>query len=52
METTIQLFRKVDKGPMTGKLVVIPINPDTLFFDDKTKVLEAVNLIKNKYVGK
>ena len=37
---------------MTGKPFVAPIKPNTLSFDDKMKVLEAVNLIKEKICGK
>ena len=43
---------QMDKGTMPVKLVVAQINPDTLSFDDKSKALEAVNLIKEKRCGK
>ena len=42
----IEEFSKIDKWIMTGKEGVTPINPDTLYFDDKRKALEAVDLIK------
>ena len=42
----------MDKCPMPGKLVVTPINPETLSFGDKRKVPEAVYLIKEKICGK
>ena len=48
MTSVMKEFRKIDKGSMSGKPVVTPINPDTLSFDDKSKVLEAVNVIKEK----
>ena len=38
--------RKIDKGPMSGKPVVTPINPYTVSFVDKRNALEAVNMIK------
>ena len=37
---------------MPGKPVVTPINPYTLSFDDKRKVSEAVNMIKQKICRK
>ena len=48
----IKELSKFDKGPMTVKPFVGPINPDTLSFYDKKNVLEAVNLIKEKRCGK
>ena len=37
---------------MPEKLVVPPIKPDTLYFYDKKKSLETVNMIKEKLCGK
>ena len=37
---------------MPGKPVGTPMNLDTLSFDDKRNVLEAVNIIKEKICGK
>ena len=48
----IKCFRQTDKGRMTGKPFVTPINTDTLSFDDKSKTLESVNLTKEKKCGK
>ena len=39
-------FRKIDKGSMSGKPVVTPINPDTLYFEDKSNSLESLNMIR------
>ena len=37
---------------MSGKPGVTPIDLDTLYFEDKSKALEAVNMIKEKICGK
>ena len=44
--------RKIEKGPIRDKPVVTPIDPDKLSFEDKRKVLEAVNIIKENICGK
>ena len=44
----VKHFRKIDKGLMEGKPVVTSIDQDTLYFKDKRKALESVNLIKKK----
>ena len=36
---------------MEGKQVVVPIDPDTLYYEDKRNALEVVNLIKEKRNG-
>ena len=45
-------LKQLDDGPMSGKRAVRPIDPDTLTKDQKSRVLEAVNLIKEKRDGK
>ena len=32
----VKSFRQIDKGPMAGKPVVTPIDPDTLSFKEKS----------------
>ena len=44
-------YRQIDKGPMERKLVVTPINPDTLSYKEKMEALEVVNLIKENRNG-
>ena len=44
----IKELKQLDDGPMPGKRAVAPVNPDTLSKDEKSKALEAVNLIKEK----
>ena len=44
-------FIQLDKGPMEGKNVVVPIDYNKLSDEDKRKALEAVNLIKEKRDG-
>ena len=41
-------FKQLEEGPMPGKKVVTAINPETLSVEDKSKSLNAVNLIKQK----
>ena len=45
-------YKELDDGPMTGKPVVAPFNPDGLTPLDRKKKLEDVNLIKEKRCGK
>ena len=47
----IKEFREIEKGTVLGKPVVTPIKPDSLYFNDKRKVLEIVNMIKEKICG-
>ena len=44
----IKELKQLDEGPMPGKRAVAPVNPDTLSKDEKSRALEAVNLIKEK----
>ena len=47
----IKEYRQIYKGPTEGKPVVTNIYPDTLFYNEKRKSLEAVKLIKEKRNG-
>ena len=44
----IKELKQLEEGPMPGKKVVTAINPKTLSTEDKAKLLNAVNLIKQK----
>ena len=44
-------LKQLDSGPMKGKPVVTPMNPDLLTKEEKAQALEAVNLIKEKRDG-
>ena len=35
----VKEFRQIEKGSMSGKPVVTPIDPDTLSFEEKIKAL-------------
>ena len=48
----IKELKQLDEGPMPGKRAVVPIDPDTLSKDEKSRALEAVNLIKEKRDGR
>ena len=48
----LKVFRQIKNVLMAGNPVVTPIDPDTLYFEEKSKALEAVNLIKQKRCGK
>ena len=39
-------YKRLDDGPMLGKLVVEPFNPDVITSLNKKKTLEDVKLIK------
>ena len=41
-------YREIEKGPMEGKPVVTPIDPDTLYYKYMRKLLDVVKLIKEK----
>ena len=42
----VREYIQIDKGTMEGKPVVTTIDPYTLSFEKKRKVIEAVNIIK------
>ena len=44
-------YKQLDYGPMPGKPLVAPFNTDGLTPIDRNKILEAVNLIKDKHCG-
>ena len=46
-----EFLKQLEKGAITGKPVVKPVDPNNLTTEDKNKVLEAVNLIKEKRDG-
>ena len=52
MADMLKYYRKIDKGPMEGKPVITPIGPYILSFEKERKLLEAVNLIKEKICEK
>ena len=45
-------YKQLEDGPMPGKPVLAPFNPDGLTPLDEKKTLEAVKLIKEKRCGK
>ena len=45
-------YKKIDKGTVEGKPVTTPIDTDMLYYKDKRKAIEAVNLIKENRNGK
>ena len=51
MAAMVKDYIYIDKGPIEGKPVVTPIDPDTLYYKEKRKALELVNLIKEKIKG-
>ena len=44
----VKEYRQIDKWTIEGKPVVTPIDPEMLYYEDKRKVLEVVNLIREK----
>ena len=44
----VKEYRQIDKDPMEGNPVTTPIYPGTLYYKEKRKALEAVNIIKEK----
>ena len=44
----VKYYRYIDKGPMEGKPVTTPIDTEMLSYEDKSKVLKEVQLIKEK----
>ena len=44
--TMVKEYRHMDKGPMEENPVVTPIDPETLFYKENSKALEAINLIE------
>ena len=51
VEAMVKNYIQIDKGPMEGRPFVTPIDTDTLSYKDKRKVLEVVNIIKEKRNG-
>ena len=47
----IKELKQLEEGPMTGKKLLTAINPETLSAEEKAKLLNAVNLIKQKRDG-
>ena len=48
----VKEYRKIEKVTMEGKPVITPIDQDMLSYKDKSKALEAVNLIIENRNGK
>ena len=51
MEAIIKELKQVDNGYITGKIVIVTIESDTLTDEDKLKSLDAVNLIEENKMG-
>ena len=47
----IKKFKKLDEGVITGKPMVVPLNPDELTDSETRQALEAMNLINKKIYG-
>ena len=47
----VKELKQLEHGPMPGKKVIVPINPDTLTYEQKRRALNAINLIKKKRDG-
>ena len=47
----VKEFKQLDKGPMEGKKVIMPLVYSTLTKQEKREALEAINLIKEKRDG-
>ena len=44
----VKEYRQIDKGPMEGSPVTPPVDPNALYYKERRKALEAVNLVKEK----